>query len=119
VDIELILDSAEIVTPGLQDTARRILAATSSSMGVSLELADVLARRIAGWPEVHITAAADRLLTRLVGTEADALGEESALMTLARIGAQAVMTRAELDGAADSRADRSPARALSRPPIPH
>jgi hypothetical protein len=98
VDIELILDSTEIMAPALKGTTRRILAATSSSsMGVSLELADVLARRTAGWPEVHITAAADELLTHLVAIEVNVLGEESVLMTLARIGAQAMMSRAELE----------------------
>jgi hypothetical protein len=87
VDIELILDSTEIMAPALKGTTRRILAATSSSsMGVSLELADVLARRTTGWPEVHITAAADELLTHLVAIEVNVLGEESVLMTLARIG---------------------------------
>lgn len=97
MDIELILDSTEIMAPALKGTTRRILAATSSSMGVSLELADVLARRTAGWPEVHITAAADELLTHLVAIEVNVLGEESVLMTLARIGAQAMMSRAELE----------------------
>ena len=70
-------------------------------MDVSLGLADVLARQAEGWPEVHITAAADELLTHLVATETDVLGEESPLMTLARIGAQEVMTRAELEGTGD------------------
>jgi hypothetical protein len=36
---------------------------------------------------VNITAAADELLAHLVATEANALGEASALMTLAHIGA--------------------------------
>jgi hypothetical protein len=48
-------------------------------------------------PRCVYTAAADELLAHLVATEANALGEEIALMTLARIGAQAMMTRAELE----------------------
>jgi hypothetical protein len=51
---------------------------------------------------MHITAAADELLTHLVATEANVLGEESVLMTLARIGAQAIMTRVELEGRPES-----------------
>jgi len=49
-------------------------------------------------PEVHITAAADELLTYLLGTGENVLDEEGAFMTLARIGAQAIITRAELEG---------------------
>ena len=45
VDIELSLDSAEIMTPALRDTARRILTATAGQMDVSLERAEVLARQ--------------------------------------------------------------------------
>ena len=97
MDIELLLDSAEIVTPALRDTARQILTATARQMDVSLEPADVLTRQAEGWPEVHITAAADELLTHLLGTGEDVLAdEEGAFMTLARIGAQALMTRVEL-----------------------
>jgi hypothetical protein len=47
---------------------------------------------------VHITGAADRLLEHLVATEENALDEDSILMALARIGAQAIMARAELEG---------------------
>jgi hypothetical protein len=67
VDIELILDSAEIVTSALRDIARSILAATARHMDVSLEVSDVLVRWAEVWPEVHITAAADDLLTRPAG----------------------------------------------------
>jgi hypothetical protein len=95
VDIELILDAAEIIAPTLKDTARRILTATARDMDVSVELSDVLARRAGGWPEVHLITAADVLLTHLLATEENMLDEESTLMTLARIGAQAIMTRAE------------------------
>lgn len=56
-----------------------------------------MARRAEGVPELHITAAADELLTRLLDTGEDVLADEDGVfMTLARIGAQAVMTRAEL-----------------------
>jgi hypothetical protein len=119
VDIELILDSAEIMAPELQDIARRILTATAAQMNVSLELADVLARRAEGWPEVHVTAAADELLTHLLATGEDVLAdEEGAFMTLARIGAQAVITRVELGGPTGSRAGIPDGR-LKQGPIPH
>ena len=61
-----------------------------------LEPGDVLARRAEGVPEVHIAGAADEL-AHLAATEADPLREDSPLMALARIGAQAMMTRVELD----------------------
>jgi hypothetical protein len=48
---------------------------------------------------VHITAAADELLTHLLATGEEVLADEDGVfMTLARIGAQAIMTRAERDG---------------------
>ena len=100
MDIELILDSAEIMAPGLKDTARRILEATAAQMDVSLEVTDVLARQTAGWPKLRITAASDEVLTRL--DTGDVLADEGTLMTLARIGAQAIMTRAELEDRAQA-----------------
>ena len=102
MDIELILDSTEILTPALKDAARRILTATARDMGVSVELGGVLARQAEGWPEVHITGVRDELPTDLLATGEDVLAEEEgAFMTLARIGAQAVMTWAELAGVDD------------------
>ena len=98
MDIELILDSAEIVTAGLTDTARQILMATARDMNLSLELADVLARRAGGWPEAHITAAADELLTHMLAAGEVVLADEGVFMTPARIGARPIMTRTELDG---------------------
>jgi hypothetical protein len=99
VDIELILDSAEIMAPELRDITLRILTAIGQDMDLSLELADVLARQANGWPEVHITAVADELLTYLLGTRENVLGDKSTLMTLAYIGAEAIMTRAQIDEA--------------------
>ena len=45
-------------------------------MGLSLEVTDVLARWTEGWPEVHVTAAADELLTHLLDTGGDVLADE-------------------------------------------
>jgi hypothetical protein len=102
VDIELILHSAEMVTLALKDATRRILTATAKDMGVALELAGVLCHQAEGRPEVHITAAADELLTHLLATGEDVLAlEDGVFMTRAGIGAQAVMTRAELGGVDD------------------
>jgi hypothetical protein len=67
-------------------------------LGVSLTLADVLARRAEGVPGVHITAAADELLARLAATEADALSDGSGLMALARTGALVMVSAAETAG---------------------
>lgn len=76
MDIELILDSAEIMAPALKDTARRVLTANAGQMDVSLEVADVLARRAEGWPEVRITAAVSELLMHLLATGEDVLADE-------------------------------------------
>jgi hypothetical protein len=94
----VILDAAEAEAPGLQKLARRFLEADAAHLGVPLDLGSVMARRAEGVPEVHITGAADRLLKHLVATEENALDEDSILMALARIGVQAIMTRAELEG---------------------
>lgn len=53
---------------------------------MSLDAADVVLRRAEGAPAVHITAAAGRLLGHLVATEADRLGDNCALVVLARVG---------------------------------
>jgi hypothetical protein len=102
LDIELILDAAEAEAPALMDTAWRILEAEAARLGASLDPADVLARRAEGVPEVHITAAADELLAHLAGTSTDPLADGSAFMTLARIGALAVMARAEIGESAQT-----------------
>lgn len=52
-----------------------------------------------GVPEVHVTGAADRLLGHLVATEPDPLSDGSVVMALARAGAQAMVTRAEIEEA--------------------
>jgi hypothetical protein len=65
---------------------------------VSLDPADVLLRRAAGGPEVHVMAAADELVTHLVASESNPPGEDSPVMVLARAGALALMSRIELDG---------------------
>ena len=97
MDIEVILDAAEVNVPGLRDVARPFLKAEARHFDVPLDLASVVARRADGEPEVHIPGAADLLLEHLAATEADPLGDESALMALARAGAQALMTRIEMD----------------------
>jgi hypothetical protein len=61
VEIELLLDSAEIE-------------AEAAPLGVPLDPGSVLARRVDGIPEVHITGAADLLLGHLAA-QLDALGE--------------------------------------------
>ena len=57
-------------------------------MDLSRRPADVLARRAEGWPEIHIAAADDDLLTHLRATAEDVLADkEGAFMTVPRIGA--------------------------------
>ena len=51
--------------------------------GVPLDLANVLARRAEGEPEVHIPGAADRLLEHLVATKENALADDGIVMALA------------------------------------
>jgi len=97
VDVELILDAAETEAPGLRDLARRFLEAEAGHLGVALDLDSVLVRRAEGVPEVHIPGAADRLLEHLVATGENALADDGIVMALARVGAQAIMTRAELE----------------------
>jgi hypothetical protein len=98
VDIELILDAAEAEMPGLRALARRFLEAEATRLGVPLDEASVLARHAEGVPEVYVTAAGDELVEYLAA-QPDALGNDSALMVLARAGAQAMVTSAEVDGA--------------------
>lgn len=86
MDTEVILYAAEIEAPALRATARRILEAEAARLGVPLETADVLLRRAAGGPELHVMAAADELVAHLVASEADPLGEDSPVMVLARAG---------------------------------
>jgi hypothetical protein len=99
VNIEVILDAAEAVAPGLRELARRFLEAETRHLGVPLDAASVMARRSEGVPEVHITEAADRLLEHLAATEPDPLNDGSAFMALARTGAQAIVTRIKTEGA--------------------
>ncbi len=101
MDVELIVDAAEDEAPGLRYLAPRFLQAEAGRLGASLEVGDVLARRAGGVPEVHVTAAADLLLAHLVAIGLDVLDDGSAFMALARAGARAMVTRAELE------ADRS------------
>lgn len=93
----MILDAAESEAPGLRDFARRLLEAEARHLDVPLDVASVLARRAEGVPEVHITGATGRPLEHLVDAEADPLGEGSALMALARAGAQAMVSRVEVE----------------------
>jgi hypothetical protein len=96
MDIELILDLAETEAPGLRKLARRFLEVDAAHLGVPLDLASVLARRAEGVPEVHVTGAAEELVRHLAA-QPDALSEDSALMTLARAGAEAMVSRAEMN----------------------
>ncbi len=112
MDIEVILDAAETRAPGLRDLARRFLEAEAGHLGVPLDAASVLARRAEGAPEVHVTAAADELVRHLAAGS-DALADGNALMALARIGAQAMVTRAELD--AERSAGQNQPNAEARP----
>lgn len=82
--------------PGLWELARRLLEAEAQHLGMTLDLASVMARRTEGVPELHITGAAERLLEHLAA-QSDALIEDSALMVLARAGAQAMVTRTEMN----------------------
>ena len=52
---------------------------------------------------MHVTGAADELV-RHVADQSDALAEDGSLMTLARAGAHAMATRAELAGTASASA---------------
>ena len=97
VDIEVILDSAESEALGLRDLARRFLEVEARHLDVPLDLASVMARRAEGEPEVHIAGAADELVKHLAA-QPDVHREDGALMALARAGAQATVTRTEMDG---------------------
>ena len=99
MDIEVILDAAEAEAPGLRELARRFLEADAGHLGVPLDPGSVAARRAEGVPEVHVTGAADRLLGHLVATEPDPLSDGSVVMAMARAGAQAMVTRAEIEEA--------------------
>jgi hypothetical protein len=106
VDIEVILDAAESEAPGLRELARRFLEAEAQHLGVTLDLASVMARRTEGVPEMHIAGAADRLAQHLASRR-DVLSEDSAFMVLARSGAQAMVTRAEMNDGYTSEPGRS------------
>lgn len=96
MDTELILDAAEAEAPGLHDLARWFLEADAGHLGVPLDVASVLARRAEGVPEVHVIGAADELVRHLAA-QPDALAEDGAFLTLAYAGAQALVTRAEVE----------------------
>lgn len=96
MDIEVILDAAETEARGLRELVRRFLEAEARHLDVPLDLASVMARQAEGVPEVHITGVADELVRHLA-SHADALSGGSALTVLARVGAQAMVSRAELE----------------------
>lgn len=88
MDRELILEAAGAEAPGLLALASRFLEAEAAGLGVSLDPADVVARRSEGAPEVHITAAADELVMHLLGADEGVLGDEKGtFMMRARSGA--------------------------------
>ena len=98
MDIETILDAAEAEAPGLQELARRHLEAEPAYLGVALDMASVMARRAEGVPGVHVAGAADELVRHLAA-QPDALGDDNPLMALARAGAEAMVSRTEIEGA--------------------
>jgi hypothetical protein len=83
----------------VRDLARRCLEAEAARVGVSLDPADVLVRRAEGIPEVHLAAPADELLAQLLRAEGNVAGIAGTLMTRARIGPQALLSRIEESGA--------------------
>jgi hypothetical protein len=100
MDIEVILDTAESEAPGLRELARRFLEAEAAHSGMPLDLASVMARRAEGEPELHISGAADEFVRYLVAAKADPLSADSHLMALARAGAEVILSRIEITGAA-------------------
>ena len=98
MDIEVILDAAEVEAPGLRELARRSLETEARHLGVPLDVSSVIARQAEGLPELHITRAADRLLEHLIATAPGISGDGSALLALARIGAYAMTSRTEIGG---------------------
>jgi hypothetical protein len=86
MDEQLILDTAGAAAPALRALAAGILQAEAAHLGVSLDAADVLVRRAAGAPAVHLTAAADQLLEHLAAIEGATLRDRGILAVLARAG---------------------------------
>jgi hypothetical protein len=76
MDVGVIVYCAELEAPALRETARRILEAEAARFGVSLEPAE--------------------LVRHLAATEPDPLAEDGPLMVLARAGALALVSRAEV-----------------------
>lgn len=102
MDEQLILDTAGAAAPALRALAAEILQAQAAHLGVSLDAADVLARRAGGAPALHLTAAADQLLGHLAAIEGTTLPVQGILAVLARAGARLLVSGIELDGACDA-----------------
>jgi hypothetical protein len=96
MDIGVIVYCAELEAPALRETARRILEAEAARSGVSLEPAEVLLRPGRGGTAMHVVAAGNELVRHLAATEANPLAEDGPLMILARAGALALVSRAEV-----------------------
>jgi hypothetical protein len=96
MDIGVIVYVVGLEAPELRETARRILLAEASKLGVPLGRSEVLRRRTRGGPPMHVMAAADQLVRNL-GAKTDPLSEHSSLVVLARAGALALMNRIELN----------------------
>jgi hypothetical protein len=96
MDVGVIVYATELEAPALRQTARRILEAEAARFGVPLGRTEAMRRRARGGSPMHIMAAADELVRQL-GTAADPLSEDSALMVLARAGALALVNRVELE----------------------
>jgi len=102
MDTGVILCAAELEAPSLRLTARRILETEARRFGISLDVGDVLLRRAEGGPELHVVAAAEELLVHLVAAGENTQADDSALLVLARAGAQLLVSAIELDGACDA-----------------
>jgi hypothetical protein len=99
MDVGVIVYCAELEAPALRETAaRRILGAEAARFGVSLEPAEVLLRRGRSGSAMHVVAAGEELVRHLAATAADPLAEDGPLMVLARAGALALVSRAEVAG---------------------
>jgi hypothetical protein len=101
VDIEDVVECCALDVPSLRDLARRFYKAEPRHLDIPLDPLSVAVRRAEGEPPVNITATADEL-TKHHATEADPLADGSALMVVARAGAQTLISGIESDGSAEA-----------------
>jgi hypothetical protein len=81
---------------------------------VPLDVDSVLGRQAEGVPELHVTGAAEDLLTEVLEAESTTLNEDGMTLAMARIGARALVTGIELyEGTVTGfRRDKSPDLAI-------